>query len=134
MKRKPLLSNCLLAAAVTILCGIAPAQSSRSAAASDDKSITVMNPAIPDKLAARVPLAPRLNTLEGKTIYLVDTNYEGMGRAPVLEAMEAWFAENMPKTKVVFKLKKGNYAEDDQALRKEIASNKASGVIIGVAG
>jgi hypothetical protein len=134
MKINLLLSNCLLAIAVLILTGIAPAQTSRDVAASKDKLITVLNPAIPDKLAARVPLAPRLDTLEGKTIYLVDTNYEGMGRTPALEEMQAWFIKNMPNVKVLFKLKSGNYAADDPALWKEIASNKANGVIIGVAG
>jgi hypothetical protein len=134
MKRKLLLSNCLLTAAVLILSGIAPAQATRDAAASKDKLITVLNPAVADKLAERVPLAPRLDTLEGKTIYLVDTNYEGFGRTPVLEEMQTWFAKNMPGVKILFKLKRGNYAADDPALWKEIAANRANGVIIGVAG
>jgi len=133
MKRKPLLSNGLLAVAVLILSGIAPAQSSRNAAIKD-RLITVLNPAVTDKLAVRVPLAPRLDTLEGKTIYLVDTNYEGFGRLPVLEEMRAWFAEHMPGVKIIPKLKSGNYAADDPALWKEIAANKGNGVIIGVAG
>ena len=134
MKRKLLLSNCLLAVAVLILSGIAPAQTSRDAAASKDKLITVLNPAVIDKLAERVPLAPRLDTLEGKTIYIVDTNYEGFGRLPVLEEMQAWFAKNMPGVKTIPKLKSGNYAADDPALWKEIAANRGNGVIIGVAG
>jgi hypothetical protein len=134
MKRRPLLSNCLLAVAVLMLSGIAPAQAARDAAASKEKLITVLNPAVTDKLAARVPLAPRLDTLEGKTIYLVDTNYEGFGRLPVLEEMRAWFAKNMPGVKIIPKLKSGNYAADDPALWKEIAANKGNGVIIGVAG
>jgi hypothetical protein len=134
MKRKLLLSNCILAVVVLILSGVAQAQSSRNAAASNDRLVTVLNPAVPDKLATRIPLVPRLDTLEGKTIYLVDTNYEGMGRTPVLEEMEAWFAKNMPNVKLLFKLKKGNYVDDDPALWKEMVSNKANGVIIGVAG
>jgi hypothetical protein len=134
MKGKLLLSNCLLAAAVLILCGIAPAQNARNAAASKDKLITVLNPAVADKLAERVPLAPRLETLDRKTIYLVDTNYEGMGRTPVLEEMQSWFVKNMPNVNIVFKLKSGNYAADDPELWKEIASKKGDGVIIGVAG
>ena len=134
MKRKLLLSNCLLAVAVLILSGIAPAQTSRDAAASKDKLITVLNPAVTEKLAARVPLAPRLDTLEGKTIYIVDMNYEGMGGTPVLEEMQAWFAKNMPGVKTILKLKSGSYISDDPALWKEIAANKANGVIIGVAG
>ncbi len=132
MKRKRLLSNCLFIALVLV--GIAPAQTSRNVAASRDKLITVLNPAVADKLAERVPLAPRLDTLEGKTIYLVDTNYEGMGRLPVLDEMHAWFARNMPGVKIIMKLKSGNYAADDPALWKEIAANKGKGVIIGVAG
>ena len=134
MERKPLLSSCLLAVAVLILSGIAPAQTSRNAAASKDKLITVLNPAVTEKLAERVALAPRLDTLEGKTIYLVDTNYEGFGRLPVLEEMQRWFAKNMPSVKVIMKLKGGSYVADDPALWKEIAANKGDGVIIGVAG
>jgi hypothetical protein len=134
MKRKLLLSNCLLVVAVLILSGIAPAQSVRKTAASKDKLITVLNPAITEKLAERVPLAPRLNTLEGKTIYIVDTNYEGFGRLPVLEEMQRWFAKNMPGVKIIFKLKSGSYVADDPGLWKEIAANKGDGVIIGVAG
>jgi hypothetical protein len=134
MKRTPLLSSCLLAVVVFLFSGVASGQTARNVAVSKDKLITVLNPAVTDKLAERVPLAPRLNALEGKTIYLVDTNYEGMGRTPVLEEMPAWFAKNMPGVKVIFKLKSGNYAEDDPALWKEIAANKGNGVIIGVAG
>jgi hypothetical protein len=134
MKRKQLLSNCLLAVAVLILSGIAPAQTARSAAASKDKLITILNPAVTEKLAARVPLAPRLDTLEGKAIYIVDMNYEGMGGTPVLEEMQAWFARNMPSVKTTIKLKSGSYVADDPALWKEIAANKANGVILGVAG
>ncbi len=134
MKRKLLLSNCLLVVAVLILSGIAPAQTSRNAAASQDKLITVLNPAITEKLAARVPLAPRLDTLEGRTIYIVDMNYEGMVGTPVLGEMQAWFAKNMPGVKTILKLKGGSYISDDPALWKEIAANKANGVILGVAG
>jgi hypothetical protein len=134
MKRKLLLSNCLLAVAVLILSGIAPAQTARDTAASKDKLITVLNPAVTEKLAERAPLAPRLDTLEGKTIYLVDMNYEGFGLTPVLKEMQAWFAENMPGVKTILKLKSGNYISDDPALWKEIAEKGGNGVILGVAG
>ena len=134
MEIKPLLSNCLLAVAVLFLSVIAPAQAARDAAASNDKLITVLNPAVTEKLAVRVPLAPRLDTLESKTIYLVDMNYEGFGRTAVLEEMQAWFAGNMPRVKTIYKLKSGSYVADDPALWKEIASNRGNGVILGVAG
>jgi hypothetical protein len=131
MRRKTLLPSCLLAAAAMAFSGIAPLQAAR--AASKDK-ITVLNPAITEKLAARTPLAPRLNSLEGKNIYLVDMNYEGMGVTPVLEEIQAWFAKNMPAVKTTIKLKSGSYMSDDPALWKEIAAAKGDGVILGVAG
>ena len=135
MKRKPPLYNCLLMAAVLTLLGVATVQIARNAAASEDKLITVLNPAITERLAERVPLvAPRLDTLEGKTIYLVDMNYEGFGLTPVLKEMQAWFAENMPGVKTILKLKSGNYISDDPALWKEIAEKGGNGVILGVAG
>jgi hypothetical protein len=134
MKGKLLLSNCLLVVAALSLSGIAPVQAARDTAASKDQLITVLNPAVTEKLAERVPLAPRLDTLEGKTIYLVDMNYEGFGRTAVLYEMQAWFARNMPGVKTIIKLKGGSYVSDDPALWKEIAANKGNGVILGVAG
>jgi hypothetical protein len=117
-----------------ILACIAAVQTAREATAADGKLITVLNPAVTEKLADRVALAPRLDTLENKTIYIVDMNYEGMIGTPVLGEMKAWFAKNMPSVKVILKLKKGSYIEDDAGLWKEIAANKGNGVILGVAG
>ena len=134
MKKMLLLSCCLLAVAVLILSGLSPVQAERDAAASNGKLITVMNPAVVEKLAKRVSLTPRLNTLEGKTIYLVDMNYEGMIGTPVMGEMQAWFAKNMPGVKTVLKLKSGSYISDDPALWKEIADKGGDGVIMGVAG
>jgi hypothetical protein len=97
--------------------------------------ITSLNPAITPGLATRVPLAPRLDTLDGKTIYLVDTDWGGMGQnGSILEEMQAWFAAHMPATKTIIKIKKGNFVTDDPALWKEIADAKGDGVILGVAG
>ena len=134
MKRKPLFSRFLWAFTALILSVLAPAQFGRDAAASEGELITVMNPAVTEKLADRVPLAPRIDTLEGKTIYLVDMNYEGFGLTPVLEEMQSWFASNMPGVKTILKLKSGSYISDDPALWKEIAGSGADGVIMGVAG
>ncbi len=134
MKLRPLLSICLLAVAALILAGIAPAQAEREAAASEDYLITVLNPAITEKFAERVSLTPRLDTLEGKTIYLVDMNYEGFGHTAVFYKIQEWFAENMPGVKTILKLKSGSYISDDPALWKEIASNGGDGVIMGIAG
>ena len=130
MKSKLRLSINLLVASILIAAGILPAQ-----AADKDRLITVLNPAIVTNLADRVPLAPRLDTLDGKTIYLVDTNWEGMEHnTAVLEEMQAWFAKNMPKVKTVIRVKRGSYMTDDKALWQEIADSGGDGIIIGVAG
>ena len=135
MKRKILLLNRLLVSAITLFFGILPAHSVSAAAAEKDSMITVLNPAVSTALADRVPLAPRLDTLDGKTIYLVDTNWEGMEHnTAVQEEMQAWFARNMPKVKTVIRVKRGSYMTDDKALWQEIADSGGAGVIIGVAG
>jgi len=135
MNKKHFLSTCLPAFAVLVLTGIVPLQDAYAASASGGKLITVLNPAVSTHVADRVPLAPRLDTLDGKTIYLVDTDWEGLGHnTTVLEEMQKWFAKNMPKVKTIIKVKKGGYIQDDPALWKEIADNHGDGVIIGVAG
>ncbi|MEJ2246875.1 MAG: hypothetical protein P8Y80_12475 [Acidobacteriota bacterium] len=75
MKSKFLWSKCLLLFAVLGISVVAIL----STAYAEDAKITVLNPAVTEKLAERVPLVPRLAGLEGKTVYLVDMNYEGIG-------------------------------------------------------
>ena len=113
----------------------ARANSAKAAPVVAGKTITALNPAITPQLAKRIPLAPRLDTLEGKTIYLVDTDWGGMGQNDgILQEMQTWFAEHMPDVKTIIKVKKGNFVTDDPALWKEIADNKGDGVVLGVAG
>jgi len=65
-----------------------------------------------------IPMAPRLGSLDGKTVYLVDTGFEGGGL--LLVEIQGWLQRNMPSVNTVFKRKAGPYAEDDPALWKEI--------------
>ena len=131
MKGRFFSSNCLWVVALLLTSVTMTVQ----AKSSKDKLITVLNPAIETHLADRVPLAPRLDTLDGKTIYLVDTDWEGLGHnTAVLEEMQKWFTQHMPKVKTIIKVKKGGYMMDDPGLWKEIADNHGDGVIIGVAG
>jgi hypothetical protein len=102
---------------------------------SSGSKLSVMNPGIETKLADRVPLAPRLSTLQGKTIYFVDFDWGGMGQnGDILHAMQSWFAQHMPSVKTIYKLKGGNFVTDDPGLWKEIADNHGDAVVIGVAG
>ena len=99
-----------------------------------DEKLTVMNPAVTEQLADRLPLTARLDTLEGKTLYLVDMNYEGIGGTPVMREMQAWFSDNVPGVNAVYRLKRGNYVDDDPDLWKEIKETGGDAVIMGVAG
>jgi hypothetical protein len=83
-----------------------------------------------DKL---VPLrmATRLDTLENKTIYLVDTGFAG-GKE-FLEEMQKWFTQNMPSVKTVVHMKSGNAFVDSPELWPDL-KKKADGVVFGVGG
>jgi hypothetical protein len=128
MKTKMFWASSLLVITALIFIGYAPAQSEGT-----DK-ITVLNPAIANKMAMRAPLCPRLDTLEGKTLYLVDINWGGPDAAfSVYEEMQAWFAKEIPSLKVVIKRKKGPYMQDDPELWKEIAKS-GDAAMIGISG
>ncbi len=75
-------------------------------------------------------MAPRLDTLDGKTIYLVDTGFFGGGL--LLQEMQGWFQQNMPTVKTVFRKKAGGWAADDPPLWAEIkAKGNAAIMAIG---
>jgi len=97
--------------------------------------ITVMNPAIESKMVDRIPMtAPRLDTLDGKTIYLVDINWGGPDAAySVFEEMKDWFAKNNPSANIIIKRKAGMYTADDPELWKEIAA-KGNAALVGISG
>ncbi len=77
----------------------------------------------------RYPMAPRLDTLNGKTIYLVDTGFFGGGL--LLHQMQDWFQENMPDVRTVFRKKAGGWAADDPPLWAEIKA-KGNAVIMAI--
>lgn len=82
----------------------------------------------------RIPLIPRLNTLEGKTLYLVDIGWGGPQAAPGIYAeMKTWFAQNMPSVKVEIRSVKGSYMQDQPELWQEI-SEKGDAAMIGISG
>jgi len=77
-------------------------------------------------------MAPRLETLNGKTVYLVNQGFGGSDL--FLEQFQAWFAENMPSVKTVARRKTGFIFRDDTSdLWKEI-KDRGDAVIFGVAG
>jgi hypothetical protein len=63
--------------------------------------ITVLNPMGTPPPITLVPQAPRLDTLNGKTIYLINTGYIGTDR--FMDELAKWFKANYPKTNIVMK-------------------------------
>ena len=93
------------------------------------EKLTVFNPVgFPPKITAK-PLAPRLETLEGKTVYLVDCRFDDSD--VFLGQMQAWFREHMPGVNAVVKRISSVYLQDDPATWEEIKA-RAHAAIIGV--
>jgi len=136
VRRKQLLTSLLLLiVAAVAFAGLTPTQAQqRKAKPAAKPLITVLNPAIESQMADRLALSPRLDTLENKTLYLVDINWGGPEAAySVFEEMQAWFAQNIPSLKIIIKRKYGSYSNDDPALWKEIAKN-GNAALIGISG
>lgn len=101
-------------------------------AASSEEKLTVLTPLGSPPSIKLKTMAPRLDTLEGKTIYIVDNVYPGSDL--LLTEMAAWFEREMPKTKALYKRKQaamGGFEGIDEALWTEI-KEKADAVIIGL--
>ena len=75
------------------------------------------------------PLAPRLDTLDGRTIYLVDCRFDDSDI--LLKAVQGWFADYMPAVKTVYKPIRNVYTRDDPLTWQEIKDN-GDAAIIGV--
>jgi hypothetical protein len=98
------------------------------------EKLRVLNPTPPNRMVDRVPLTPRLDTLKGKTVFLVDIGWGGPEAAPsIYKEMKAWFAQNMPSVKVEVRGIKGSYMQDQPELWKEI-SEHGDAAMIGISG
>ena len=71
------------------------------------------------------PLAPRIASLDGKTIYMVDIGFNN-GNI-FFQEMQRWFKENMPSVKTIYRRKEGDYPQDDPKLWTEV---KAAGAVV----
>jgi hypothetical protein len=98
------------------------------ALAAEEAKVTVLNPRGTPPPIRLVPMAPRLNTLEGKTIYVINIGFGDTFLPEVQKVM----AEKYPKTTWIFKRKAGrDYFDDDPKLWAEI-KEKGHGMIMGV--
>ncbi len=94
-----------------------------------EPKITVLNPKGTPPPIRLVPMAPRLDTLDGKTVYFVDVRY--VGADTFLKEMMSWFSTNRPKVKLEFRQKAGAYAENDPQLWEEIRQ-KGDAVVMAI--
>ena len=108
----------LLGASTALLAGASIRAQTENSTGSGEYQIEGLNPKGSPPPIELIPMAPRLDSLDGKTIYLIDTGFAGGGT--LLQQMELWFKKNMPSVNPVFKRKAGPYAEDDPALWQEI--------------
>jgi hypothetical protein len=107
----------------------APAKHSSTTPATGPAKITTVNPKGTPPAIQLIPMAPRLDSLDGKTVYLIDTGFHGSDM--LLQQIQEWFKRNMPGVTTVFKRKAGPYAQDDPPLWKEI-KEKGNAVIMAV--
>jgi hypothetical protein len=91
--------------------------------------LTVMNPmGYPPKVSPK-PMAPRLDTLDGKTIFLVDCRFDDSDL--LLKQVQDWFGEHMPGVKTEMVQLSNTYAKDDPELWARIKAN-GDAAIVGV--
>ena len=91
--------------------------------------IAVLDPmGFPPKVAAK-PMAPRLDTLDGKMIYLVDPRFDDSGNFMI--QLQRWFEQHMPSTRTKIVQMAKVYHTDDPKLWAEVKEN-ADAAIIGV--
>jgi len=76
-------------------------------------------------------LAPRLDTIEGKTIYIIDVGFGGGWE--FLEEADAWFKRNYPGVRTILQHKKEIMFVDEPEMWQEIKDN-GDAVIFGVGG
>lgn len=91
--------------------------------------LVVHNPlGYPPAVTRKTP-APRLDGLDGRTIFLIDSRFDDSTR--LLEQVRIWFAENMPGVRVLLVPMSGYYGRDDPELWAR-ARDEADAVIFGV--
>ena len=109
-----------LLAMVLVFTGISQARESK---------ITVFNPLGQPPAIKRVPMAPRVKNLEGKTIYIVDIGFSGTHQ--FLTELQEILKKKYPKTKWELRTKIGTYFNNDPKLWAEI-KEKGSAMIMAV--
>jgi hypothetical protein len=91
--------------------------------------ITVLNPMGTPPPITLKPMVEPPASLDGKTIYFVNTGYIGTDR--LMDVMSDWFKTNYPKTNIVIKASGGGMTAISETVRTELRE-KADAVIVGL--
>jgi hypothetical protein len=137
-KRRKLLSLLGISPAALLAARAAGAKSAAGAAgggadngarASGGQTVEGLNPRGIPPAVQLFAMAPRLKTVEGKTLFLVSDGFPGADT--FLHEMQIWFSKHMPSVKTVYRLKAGSFTQEDPALNAEIKA-QANGVIMAI--
>jgi hypothetical protein len=88
---------------------------------------TVLSPVGTPPTVTRKNAAPRPESLDGKTIYLVDCRFDDS--IELLKQVEVWFAAHMPNVKTKIVSLSATYQKDDPKTWNEIKANGAAAII-----
>ncbi len=94
-----------------------------------EPKVTVLNPLGQPPAIERVPMAPRIGDLDGKTIYIVDIGFSATHQ--LLTELQDLLKIRYPNTTWIVRKKIGTYFNDDPKLWAEI-KEKGHGMIMGV--
>jgi ABC-type branched-subunit amino acid transport system substrate-binding protein len=87
-----------------------------------------MNPRGIQPEIRKIPMATRPATLDGKTVYIVDTKYPNT--KPFVNELFAALKAKYPKANWLVRDKAAGYMDDDPALWKEIKEKGACAIVL----
>ena len=94
-----------------------------------EAKLTVLNPVGYPPAITKKTAAPRPESLDGKTVYLVDARFDDS--IELLKQVQAWFAEHMPGVTTKLVSMSAYYGHDDPKTWEEIQQN-GDAAIVGV--
>jgi hypothetical protein len=89
--------------------------------------ITVINPRGQVPATQQKPMAKRLDSLDGKTVYVVDVRWPYTH--PFVEEIANVMTEKFPNTQFIVKTKIGSYMEEDAKLWSEIQEHGHAAIL-----
>jgi hypothetical protein len=92
-----------------------------------ERKVVALNPlGTPPKITRKTP-APRPETLDGKTVYLVDCRFDDS--IELLKQVQAWFAEHMPSVTTKLVSLSAYYGHDDPETWKKIRADRGVAIV-----